>query len=113
MAEPDLHIGGGDDWMPLDYDITKDHDAVGPTVGSFSTCKTCGGGIVIERIGPDEWKWFHVKKHESKPRSVKLSVSVPHDTYVKAQMIADNTSPSVVIQLALNYYVEQNTHTQT
>ena len=42
-----IHIGGGDDWMPVPI-VERDHPPSAPNaIGMFPTCDTCGGNLIF------------------------------------------------------------------
>lgn len=58
-----FEIGGGDDWIEVST-VTRDHQAVGPTVGNCSTCRVCKGSIIYEHVygaDRDPTRWVHVE----------------------------------------------------
>ncbi len=81
-AAGDYRVGGGDDWMNLQSHDPGHKPTPSSTLGTFSDCTTCGGGLIQtkERGHPhadkDGWTFIHVKA-PSKSSSFKTASHEP------------------------------------
>lgn len=66
----DVWVGGGDDWVPLDY-AQKDHEPdVGDFIGTMSTCRICKGTVIRDQDASGRYidRWVHVQAEKATRR---------------------------------------------